>query len=174
MPGTVESHTAFTDPSQWVTTLGDTERMMYMDLVNYLPEDIMTKLDRASMAASLEGRVPFLDYRLVEFAWRLPLDFKIHEDQGKRILRSVLARYVPRDLFERPKMGFNMPLRQWLRGPLRPWAEELLDERKLRGQGVFALNLFAGRGRNYLNRTDSPAAPLWGVLMFQAWHDEWM
>jgi asparagine synthase (glutamine-hydrolysing) len=174
MPGTVEHQTAFTEPRSWATTLGDTERMMYMDLVNYLPEDILTKLDRASMAASLEGRVPFLDYRLVEFAWRLPLDFKIYHGQGKRIVRSVLARYVPTHLFDRPKMGFNLPLRQWLRGPLRPWVEELLDATKLREQGIFNPLPIRQAWLEYLNGREQSATPLWGVLMFQAWQDEWM
>src|SRR5262249_38292398 len=114
VPKTVEHWTAFTDRSLWADTMNDTERMMYMDLINYLPEDILTKVDRASMATSLEARVPFLDYRLVEFAWRLPLDFKIYKGQGKRILRSILSRYVPPRLFERPKMGFNVPLHLWL------------------------------------------------------------
>ena len=174
MPGTIEYQTAFMDPSSWASTLGDTERMMYMDLVNYLPEDILTKLDRASMAVSLEGRVPFLDHRLVEFAWRLPLDFKIHDGQGKRLLRSILARYVPPHLFERPKMGFNLPLRQWLRGPLRPWAEELLDETKLRQQCIFDPVFLRQEWKDYLNGREQSASPLWGVLMFQAWHHEWM
>jgi len=174
MPGAIEHQTAFIDPSSWAGSLDDTERMMYMDLVNYLPEDILTKLDRASMAVSLEARVPFLDHRLLEFAWRLPLAFKIHDGQGKRLLRSILARYVPKDLFERPKMGFNVPLKQWLRGPLRPWAEDLLDETRLRQQGIFDSGFLRQEWKNYLNGRERSASPLWGVLMFQAWYREWM
>src|SRR5438046_9124137 len=101
--------------------------MMYTDLVTYLPEDILTKLDRASMAVSLEARVPLLDYRLVEFAWQLPLDFKIHQGRGKRILRSILTRYVPPRLFERSEMGFGLPLGQWFGGPLRAWVVDVHD-----------------------------------------------
>jgi asparagine synthase (glutamine-hydrolysing) len=174
VPGTIEHQTAFTDSRRWASSLSATERMMYVDLVNYLPEDIFTKLDRSTMAASLEGRVPFLDPHVVEFAWRLPLEFKIHNQQGKRILRNILSRYVPRPLFERPKMGFNLPLRQWLRGPLRPWAEELLAEPRLRRDGLLEPAPVRQTWNAYLNGDDRPTTPLWGLLMFQAWHDEWM
>jgi asparagine synthase (glutamine-hydrolysing) len=174
LTGTVEYQSVFTETSSWAVPMGHIERMMYVDLAGYLPEDVLTKLDRASMATSLEARVPLLDPRLVEFAWRLPFDFKIHNGEGKRILRSVLARYVPRHLFERPKMGFNLPLAQWLCGPLRPWVEELLSPTTLREQGIFNsvpihqawMDLLSGRQRS--------AAPLWGVLLFQAWQQEWM
>jgi asparagine synthase (glutamine-hydrolysing) len=171
--GSSEHSTPFTDASSWLTALNDTERMMYMDLVNYLPEDILTKLDRASMATSLEARVPFLDHRLVEFAWRLPLGFKIHDGQGKRIVRSVLARYVPTRLFERPKMGFNLPLQQWLGGPLRPWVEDLLDETKLKQQCLFEPAPVRRAWQDYLDGRGSTGR-LWNVLMFQAWQQEWM
>jgi asparagine synthase (glutamine-hydrolysing) len=174
VPDAIEQRTAFTDTALWADAATDTERMMYMDLVNYLPEDILTKLDRAGMASSLEGRVPFLDYRLVEFAWRLPLDFKIHDGQGKRILRSILARYVPRHLFERPKMGFNVPLHQWLRGPLRPWVEELLDPVKLRQQGIFNPAPIRQAWTEHLSGKRNWAMKLWVILMFQTWHQEWM
>jgi asparagine synthase (glutamine-hydrolysing) len=174
VPGTPEYPTAFTDASLSPTTMNDSERMMYMDLVNYLPEDILTKLDRASMATSLEARVPFLDYRLVEFAWRLPLEFKIHQGQGKRIVRSVLARYAPARLFERPKMGFNLPLQQWLGGPLRPWVEELLDAGKLKQQGIFEPAPVRRAWQDYLNGKRKSTGRLWTVLMFQAWQHEWM
>jgi len=150
-----------------------TERMMYMDLVTYLPEDILTKVDRASMAVSLEARVPLLDYRLVEFAWRLPLDFKIHRGQGKRILRLILARYVPPRLFERPKMGFNIPLGQWLRGPLRPWAEELLNPTKLQEQGIFNPAPIQQKWMEHLSGKRNRATQLWEILMFQAWQQKW-
>ena len=169
----MEPATAFTDTELYAAGLNDTERMMYIDLVTYLPEDILTKLDRASMAVSLEARVPFLDYRLVEFAWRLPLDFKIHRGQGKRMLRSILARYVPPTLFERPKMGFDLPLGQWLRGPLRPWVEELLDPAKLREQGVFNPVPVRRAWAEHLEGKRDRAEALWGILMFQAWQQRW-
>ena len=174
VPEAIEHRTAFTDPNLWADAMNDTERMMYMDLVNYLPEDILTKLDRASMATSLEARVPFLDYRLVEFAWRLPLDFKIYRGQGKRILRLILARYIPSRLFERPKMGFCLPLDQWLRGPLRPWGEELLDSTKLRQQGIFNPVPVRQAWTEHLSGKQNWAMKLWGILMFQAWQQEWM
>jgi len=174
VPEAIEHSTAFTDRSLWADAMNDTERMMYMDLVNYLPEDILTKVDRASMATSLEARVPFLDYRVVEFAWRLPLDFKIHQGQGKRILRSILSRYVPPRLFERPKMGFNVPLHLWLRGPLRPWVEELLDPTKLRQQGLFDPEPVRQTWMGHLNGKQNSAHQLWGILMFQAWQQKWM
>ncbi len=126
------------------------------------------------MATSLEARVPFLDYRVVEFAWRLPLDFKIHQGQGKRILRSILSRYVPPRLFERPKMGFNVPLHLWLRGPLRPWVEELLDPTKLRQQGLFDPEPVRQTWMGHLNGKQNSAHQLWGILMFQAWQQKWM
>jgi asparagine synthase (glutamine-hydrolysing) len=174
VPDTIEHRTAFTDSDSWARATTDTERMMYMDLVNYLPEDILTKLDRAAMATSLEGRVPFLDYRLVEFAWRLPIDFKIHQGQGKRILRSILARYVPRHLFERPKMGFSVPMHQWLRGPLRPWVEELLDPTRLRQECIFDPAPIRQAWVEHLSGKHNWAMKLWGILMFQTWQQEWM
>ena len=142
--------------------------------MSYLPVDILTKLDRASMATSLQARVPLLDYRLVEFAWRLPLNFKIHQGRGKRILRSLLARYVPPHLFERPKMGFNLPIQHWLCGPLRPWVEELLDPAKLREQGIFDPAPVRRAWTEHLNGKAKSAARLWNVLMFQAWQQEWL
>jgi len=174
VPEATEHLTAFTDRNLWALAMNDTERMMYMDLVTYLPEDILTKLDRASMAVSLEARVPLLDYRLVEFASRLPLDFKIHQGRGKRILRSILARYVPPRLFERPKMGFDLPLAQWLRGPLRPWVEDLLDTTKLRQQGIFNPGPIRRTWMDHLSGKQNRATQLWGILMFQAWQQKWM
>jgi asparagine synthase (glutamine-hydrolysing) len=174
IPDANEHPTAFTDTTLWARAMNETERMMYVDLVSYLPEDILTKLDRASMAISLEGRVPFLDYRLVEFAWRLPLNFKIHQGQGKRILQSLLARYVPQRLFDRPKMGFSVPLHQWLRGPLRGWVEELLEPVRLQQQGMFSPAPIRQTWMEHLRGERNWAMKLWGILMFQAWQQQWM
>ena len=123
-------------PSEWPALDGITEQMLWLDLVSYLPDDILTKLDRAAMATSLETRVPFLDRAVFDLAWRLPMSAKLHDGTTKWILRQVLYRHVPRELVERPKMGFGFPIGPMLRGPLRPWAEELLGERRLRQQGL--------------------------------------
>lgn len=156
-------------PAGTLPDLGFIERMIYQDTLTYLPDDILVKVDRASMAVSLETRVPFLDHRIVEFAWRLPIEFKAREGVGKRVLRRVLAKYVPDRLINRPKMGFGIPLAAWLRGPLRDWGESLLDERRIVAQGhlnpgpIRALWISHQRGE-----TDGQHA-LWTILMLQAW-----
>lgn len=164
-----EPTTELTNPSQWLNTLGFTERMMYWDMVTYLPDDILVKVDRAAMGISLETRMPFLDNRLVEFAWRLPLSMKIRNGQGKWLLRQVLYRYMPKELVERPKAGFGVPIDAWLRGPLREWAESLLDEQRLRQEGFFNHGAIREKWIEHLSGRRNWQYHLWNVLMFQAW-----
>ena len=144
---------------------------MLRDSTGYLPDDILTKVDRASMAVSLETRVPFLDHRLAAVAARIPLAMKVRGGRGKQILRSALFARAPQSLFDRPKAGFAVPVGQWIRGPLRDWAEELLAERRLAGDGWFDPGIVRARWADHLSgRRDSTAA-IWSILMFQAWLD---
>ncbi|MCD6048115.1 MAG: asparagine synthetase [Gammaproteobacteria bacterium] len=149
--------------------LTDTEHMMLWDTISYLPGDILTKVDRASMAVALETRIPFLDHKIFEFAWSLPADYKVREGSGKRLLKALLARYVPKQLVDRPKVGFGIPIHHWLRGPLREWGEDLIAD--MQNQDIINVQMvkkawskhFAGEDTGYL---------LWNILMFQEWANQ--
>jgi asparagine synthase (glutamine-hydrolysing) len=153
----------------WPTLPDPAARMMALDAMTYLPDDILVKVDRASMAASLETRAPFLDRDVMEFAWTLPMHMKIREGRGKWILRALLGKYLPSSLIDRPKMGFGIPLDQWLRGPLRDWAESLLDEARLEREGYFHPRPIREAWQQHLRGTGSYGSRLWPVLMFQSW-----
>jgi asparagine synthase (glutamine-hydrolysing) len=164
-----EPITAATDPRQWAKLSDFTQRMMFLDLVTWLPDDILVKVDRAAMGVSLETRVPMLDHAVVEFAWRLPLSYKIRGGEGKWLLRQVLFRHVPRELIDRPKSGFDVPIGSWIGGPLRDWAESLLNEDRLRREGYFNPAIIRDRWSQHLAGRRDWQQALWGVLMFQSW-----
>lgn len=169
--GAKEPPTAMDQPSLWPEDQAFDERMMFIDQISYLPDDILVKVDRAAMGVSLETRVPMLDHRVAELAWRLPMHLKRRDGVGKWVLRQVLYRHVPRALIDRPKTGFGVPLSSWLRGPLRDWAEHLLDERRLREQGMLDSAYVRGLWQDQLEGRREWMYLLWDLLMLQAWLD---
>ncbi|MEW6694010.1 MAG: asparagine synthase-related protein [Pseudomonadota bacterium] len=174
--GATEPSTMLSDRAVWPAALAQGRRpfeavMMFLDQLTYLPDDILVKVDRAAMGVSLETRVPLLDHRVVEFAWRLPLSMKIRDGQSKWLLRQMLYKYVPRELIERSKMGFGVPLDQWLRGPLREWAEDLLSEERLEREGFLDPAPVRQKWQEHLSGRRNWAYYLWDVLMWEAWWD---
>jgi asparagine synthase (glutamine-hydrolysing) len=169
--GAHEPLTALTDSSRWANLDDFTQRMQFLDTISYLPDDILVKVDRAAMAVSLETRVPFLDHRVLEFAWKIPKHQKVRNGEGKWLLREVLYQYVPQSLIDRPKMGFGVPIDSWLRGPLRDWAESLLDEKRLEKEGFFDAMLIREKWHEHLSGERNWQDLLWNVLMFQAWYE---
>ena len=171
--GGTEPRTVLNGLGPALAGLSDVERMMALDLLTYLPDDILTKVDRAAMGVSLETRVPFLDHRVVEFAWKLPMQYKLRRENNsyttKWALRQVLFRHVPRALIERPKMGFGVPIDSWLRGPLRPWAEDLLSESRLKREGYLNPAPIRQKWAEHVSGQRNWQHQLWCILMFQAW-----
>jgi asparagine synthase (glutamine-hydrolysing) len=170
--GATEPSTLLRGNTPALSGLDGIEQMMALDLLTYLPDDILVKVDRAAMRVSLETRVPFLDHRVVEFAWCLPQSMKLRDGASKWALRQVLHRYVPKALFERPKMGFGVPIGDWLRGPLRDWSESLLDEARLRREGFFDPVALRKKWHEHLSGQRNWQYHLWDVLMFQSWIEQ--
>ena len=172
VPGATEPPSVLTDPGRWAELPDLRQRLQYLDLVSYLPDDILVKVDRAAMGVSLETRVPLLDHRVVEYAWRIPFAMKYKDGQGKWVLRQVLGRYLPPALTDRPKMGFGVPIEHWLRGPLRDWAEGLLAERRLAGEGFFDPAPIREKWAEHLSGRRNWSYYIWDILMFGAWLEE--
>lgn len=170
--GADEPATLLNTPEAWPAVDSLEHWMMAMDAQTYMVDDVLTKVDRAAMANSLETRVPLLDHRVVELAWRMPLNMKIRNGQGKWVLRQVLYRHVPREMIERPKKGFSIPLAAWLRGPLREWAEALLNEQRLKAEGYLNPAPIRQAWLAHVQGKADHSTRLWGVLMFQAWLQE--
>ncbi|HYL35400.1 MAG TPA: asparagine synthase (glutamine-hydrolyzing) [Bryobacteraceae bacterium] len=169
VPGATEPESVFARINAAAGIPDAVGKMMLLDSLTYLPDDILVKVDRASMAVGLESRAPYLDHRVVEFAWRLPSYFRRHNQPGKRILRGILSKRVPPHLFERGKRGFAIPLSAWLRGPLRVWADDLLDEARLRRQGYLNPTPITQKWKQHRAGTHDWSSLLWTVLTFQAW-----
>lgn len=167
--GAREPWTILKDRLAWPSIANFTQRMMYLDLLSYLPDDILVKVDRASMGVSLETRVPFLDHRLIEFCWRLPMKFKIRGAESKWLLRRVLEKRVPKRLIDRPKMGFGVPIDRWLRGPLRQWANDMLSESRLKREGYFNPGPIGKIWKEHSKGNRNWHPQLWSILMFQSW-----
>lgn len=164
-----EPRTLLTDPGQWPDLAKFSQLIMFLDMMSYLPDNHLTKVDRASMSVSLEARAPFLDHRVVEFAWQVPMALKVRHGIGKYLLRQVLYKYIPRKLIERRKMGFPVPIGAWLRGPLRDWAEALLAEDRLRREGFFDPGPIRRKWEEHLAGHHNWQDHIWHVIMFQAW-----
>ena len=169
LPSMVESKTAFDSMDGWQRLPDYFSQMQCLDTITYLPDDILVKVDRASMAVSLEARVPLLDHRVVEMAWRLPFLMKVRHGQGKWILRQVLKKYIPPEMIDRPKMGFGVPLGRWLRGPLRDWAEDLLLPSRLASDGILNVHAVRDMWRQHVAGTHNWQYQIWNLLMLQGW-----
>tara|TARA_R110002073_G_scaffold79001_18_gene190301 strand:- start:9209 stop:11095 length:1887 start_codon:yes stop_codon:yes gene_type:complete len=165
----VKPATPLTDPSYWADVEDPLLAMLHFDYIGYLPDDILVKVDRASMAVGLEARAPLLDHRVLELAWSLPRGYLYDGQTGKRVLRDLLTRYVPRSLIDRPKRGFSVPVKEWLVGPLRDWVEDLISEKTLREQGIFDVKSIRDAWHQHLYGWANHSELIWSVLMFQAW-----
>ena len=147
--------------------------MLYWDGISYLPDDILVKVDRASMSTSLETRAPFLDHKLIEAAWLLPDEQLLFKKTGKFILREILSKYVPRNLFERPKQGFTIPIDKWLRNDLKDWAEDLLSPSKIKSYDLLDEKLILKLWTEHQSKDYNHGHKLWTILMFQLWLEQW-
>ncbi len=170
--GEGEHKSIFSTDIEILSSLDDVEKMMAIDMISYLPDDILVKVDRAAMGVSLETRVPFLDHHIIEFTSKIPLSMKLNNGVGKAILRDILYKYVPRELIERPKMGFGIPVSDWLKGPLKDWAEELLSESRLESQGFFYPAIVRKMWSEHILGNRNWQSQLWVILMFQAWLED--
>jgi asparagine synthase (glutamine-hydrolysing) len=167
-----EPGTFLTEFKPHLKNLNSQEQMMVLDFISYLPDDILVKVDRAAMATSLETRTPFLDHKLIEYVWKIPHSYKLRKGQGKWILRKILNKYVPKSLTQRPKMGFGVPIESWLRDPLRDWAENLLDEKRLKQEGYFNIKAIRNKWDQHLSGKMNWSYHIWDILMFQSWMDK--